>query len=90
MSSRFSIIALAVAAALPTVASAVDFSYSGFSTAAYSQTDTNLADVGYTAQPDSIDKDGSFETDSKLGVQAERPGRFRQTTSITDRSSILI
>ncbi|GFE79623.1 hypothetical protein GCM10011487_16230 [Steroidobacter agaridevorans] len=69
MSSRFSIVALAVAAALPTVASAVDFSYSGFSTAAYSQSDTNLADVGYTSQPDSIDKGGSFETDSKLGVQ---------------------
>jgi hypothetical protein len=69
MSSRFSIIALAVAAALPTVASAVDFSYSGFSTAAYSQSDTNDAQVGYSGQPDSIDKDGSFETDSKLGVQ---------------------
>ena len=67
--SRFSILAMAVAAALPTVASAVDFSYSGFSTAAYSQTDTDLADVGYSSQPDSIDKGGSFETDSKLGVQ---------------------
>jgi hypothetical protein len=69
MSSRFSIIALAVAAALPTVAGAVDFSYSGFSTAAYSQSDTNLADVAYTSQPDGIDKGGTFETDSKLGVQ---------------------
>lgn len=70
MSSRFSIIAVAVAAALPTVASAVEFSYSGFSTAAYSQSDTNLADVAYTSQPDGIDKGGSFETDSKIGLQA--------------------
>ncbi|MBM0107781.1 hypothetical protein JM946_23855 [Steroidobacter sp. S1-65] len=69
MSSRFPLIAIAVAAALPTVASAVDFSYSGFSTAAYSQTDTDLADVGYSSQPDSIDKGGSFEIDSKLGLQ---------------------
>jgi hypothetical protein len=81
MSSRFSIIALAVAAALPTVASAVDFSYNGFSTAAYSQSDTNLADVGYVSQPDSIDKGGSFETDSKLGVQAT--AKFNEMFSAT-------
>jgi hypothetical protein len=81
MSSRFSIIALAVAAALPTVASAVDFSYSGFSTAAYSQTDTNLADVAYTSQPDGIDKGGTFETDSKLGVQIS--AKFNEMFSAT-------
>jgi hypothetical protein len=81
MSSRFSIIALAVAAALPTVASAVDFSYSGFSTAAYAQSDTNDASLGFTAQPESIDKGGSFKTDSKLGVQVT--GKFNDMVSAT-------
>lgn len=81
MCSRFSIIALAVAAALPAVASAVDFSYSGFSTAAYSQSDTNLADVAYTSQPDGIDKGGTFETDSKLGLQVT--ARFNEMFSAT-------
>lgn len=81
MSSRLSIVALAVAAALPTVASAVDFSYSGFSTAAYAQSDTNLADVAYTSQPDGIDKGGSFETDSKLGVQVT--AKFNDMVSAT-------
>lgn len=81
MSSRFSIIALAVAAALPTVASAVDFSYSGFSTAAYAQSDTNDAQFGFTAQPDSIDKGGSFKTDSKLGVQMT--AKFNEMFSAT-------
>jgi hypothetical protein len=81
MSSRYSILALAVAAALPTAAPAVDFSYSGFSTAAYSQSDTDLADVGYTSQPDSIDKGGSWETDSKLGVQVT--AKFNDIVSAT-------
>lgn len=81
MSSRFSLIALAVAAALPTVASAVDFSYSGFSTAAYAQTDTDKADVAYTSQPDGIDKGGTFETDSKLGVQVT--AKFNDVVSAT-------
>lgn len=81
MSSRCSLIALAVAAALPTVASAVDFSYSGFSTAAYSQTDTNDAQVGFSGQPDGIDKDGSFDLDSKLGVQVT--ARFNELISAT-------
>jgi hypothetical protein len=81
MSSRFSIIALAVAAALPTVASAVDFSYSGFSTAAYAQTDTDDASVGFSAQPESIDKGGSFEVDSKLGVQVT--AKFNEMVSAT-------
>lgn len=81
MSSRCSVIALAVAAALPTVASAVDFSYSGFSTAAYSQSDTNRAQVGYSGQPDGIDKGGSFELDSKLGLQVT--ARFNDLVSAT-------
>jgi hypothetical protein len=69
MRLRTSVIALAIAAALPSVAAAVDFSYSGFSTAAYAQTDTDEAQVGYSGQPDGIDSDGSFEIDSKLGLQ---------------------
>lgn len=69
MRFRISTIAVAVAASLPALASAVDFSYSGFSTAAYAQSDTDLAQVGYIGQPDGIDSDGTFTTDSKLGVQ---------------------
>ena len=69
MRLRVSAIALAVAAALPSLASAVDFSYSGFSTAGYAQTDTDLAQVGYSGQPEGVDEDGSFKFDSKLGLQ---------------------
>jgi len=81
MRSRFPMVALAVAAALPSLASAVDFSYSGFSTAAYAQSDTDEANVGYAAQPDGINSDGSFETDSKVGVQAT--ARFNDLVSAT-------
>jgi hypothetical protein len=81
MSSRLSLIALAVSVALPTVAAAVDFSYSGFGTAAYSQTDTNDAQVGYIGQPEGIDKDGSFEIDSKVGLQVT--ARFNELISAT-------
>lgn len=81
MRPRFSVIALAVAAALPSLASAVDFSYSGFSTAAYAQSDTDLAQVGYIGQPDGIDSDGTFTTDSKLGLQMT--AKFNQQFSAT-------
>jgi hypothetical protein len=81
MRSRFSVLALAVAAALPSIASAVDFSYNGFSTAAYSQTDTDDAEVGYSGQPNGIDSDGSFESDSKLGVQVT--AKFNDSLSAT-------
>jgi hypothetical protein len=69
MSSRISLLALALAAALPSVASAVDFSYNGFSTASYSQTDTDEAQVGYLSQPEGIDSGGTAGFDSKLGLQ---------------------
>jgi hypothetical protein len=69
MSSRISILALAIATALPSVASAADFSYNGFSTASYSQTDTDQAQVGFSGQPDGIDSSGTMGFDSKLGVQ---------------------
>jgi hypothetical protein len=81
MSSRTSILALAIAAALPSVASAVDFSYNGFSTASYSQTDTDQAQVGYLGQPDAIDSSGSFAFDSKLGLQIT--ARFNDRFSAT-------
>ena len=81
MRSRFSLVALAVAAALPSLASAVDFSYSGFSTAAYGQTDTDDASVGYAAQPGGIDSSGNFETDSKVGVQVT--AKFNDLISAT-------
>jgi hypothetical protein len=69
MRSRTSLLALALAAALPSVASAVDLSYNGFSTAAYSQTDTDAAQVGFSGQPEGIDSSGTMGFDSKLGVQ---------------------
>jgi len=81
MRSRFPLVALAVAAALPSLASAVDFSYSGFSTAAYGQSDTNDASVGYAAQPGGIDSGGNFETDSKVGVQVS--AKFNDVISAT-------
>lgn len=69
MVSRASVLTLAIAAAVPSVAGAVDFSYNGFSTAAYSQTDTDQAQVGFSGQPDGIDSTGTAGFDSKLGVQ---------------------
>jgi hypothetical protein len=81
MRSRFPLVALAVAAALPSLASAVDFSYSGFSTAAYAQSDTDDAQVGYSGQPEGIDSGGTFETDSKLGVQVT--AKFNEMVSAT-------
>lgn len=81
MRSRSSLLALAVAAALPSVAGAVDFSYSGFSTAAYAQTDTDEAGVGYVGQPEGIDSDGSFAIDSKLGMQVS--AKFNDMFSAT-------
>jgi hypothetical protein len=81
MSPRISLLALAIAAALPSAASAVDFSYNGFSTAAYSQTDTDQAQVGYSGQPEGIDSNGTLGFDSKLGMQvtAKFDERFSAT-----------
>jgi hypothetical protein len=81
MRFRFSRIALAVAATLPSLASAVDFSYSGFGTAAYAQSDTDEAQFGYTGQPNGIDSSGSFEIDSKVGLQVT--ARFNDVVSAT-------
>lgn len=81
MRSRFSLVALAVAAALPSVASAVDFSYNGFSTAAYTTSDTDDALVGYAGQPEGIDSEGSYKFDSKLGAQVT--AKFNEMVSAT-------
>ena len=81
MRIRSSALAVAVCAALSAPAYAVDFSYSGFSTAAYSQTDTDEAAVGYIGQPDGIDSDGTFAIDSKLGVQVT--AKFNDVVSAT-------
>jgi hypothetical protein len=81
MRFRVSTIAMAIAATLPSVASAVDFSYSGFSTAAYAQSDTDEAQVGYSGQPKGIDSEGTFTTDSKLGIQVT--AKFNELVSAT-------
>ena len=81
MRLRSSLVALAVAGAMPSVASAVEFSYNGFSTAAYAQTDTDDAAVGYVGQPEGIDSDGSFAIDSKLGLQVT--AKFNEFVSAT-------
>jgi hypothetical protein len=81
MRLRTSVLALAIAAALPSIASAVDFSYNGFSTASYSQTDTDLAQVGFAGQPEGIDSSGTAKYDSKLGVQVT--AKFNEMLSAT-------
>jgi hypothetical protein len=70
-----------MAAALPSVASALDFSYNGFSTASYAQTGTDDAQVGYLGQPEGIDSGGTTEFDSKLGLQLT--AKFNDTFSAT-------
>jgi|GEM_PF-4546055 hypothetical protein len=81
MRFRFPSIALAVAAAVPTFANAVEFSYNSFATAAYAQTDKDEARVGYVGQPNGVDSSGSFEIDSKFGVQVT--ARFNDMVSAT-------
>ena len=81
MSSRTCLLALALAAATPSIGSAVDFSYNGFSTAAYSQTDTDKAQVGFSGQPEGIDSGGTTGFDSKLGVQVT--AKFNDVFSAT-------
>jgi hypothetical protein len=81
MRQRLSVLALAIAAAAPSIAAAVDFSYAGFTTAAYSQTDTDLAQVGFAGQPEGIDSSGNVGFDSKLGVQVT--AKFNEMFSAT-------
>jgi hypothetical protein len=69
MRFRISIIALAVAAALPSVSSAVEFSYNGFTTAGYSELDQDGVVYKTTNDMDGIDSSGSFEYDSIIGLQ---------------------
>jgi hypothetical protein len=81
MRSRIPILALAIASASPSIAAAADFSYNGFSTASYSQTDTDEAQVGFSGQPDGIDSGGTVGFDSKLGVQLT--AKFNEMFSAT-------
>jgi hypothetical protein len=81
MRIRSTALAAAICAALSAPAHAVDFSYSGFSTAAYAATNTDEAQVGYIGQPEGIDSDGSWAIDSKLGVQVT--ARFNDFISAT-------
>ena len=69
MRFRTSVIALAIAAALPSVSSAVEFSYNGFSTAGYSELDQEGVVYKTTNDMEGIDSSGSFEYDSILGLQ---------------------
>jgi hypothetical protein len=81
MRFRGSILAAAVCAALPTVSSAVDFSYNGFSTAGYSEVDKDGVLYRSSTNKEAIDSSGSLEYDSILGLQGTV--RFDDTWSIT-------
>ncbi|MBB6093271.1 hypothetical protein HNQ60_002149 [Povalibacter uvarum] len=69
MRFRTSLIALAVAAVLPSVSSAVEFSYNGFTTAGYSELDEDGVVFKTTNDMDGIDSSGTFEYDSIIGLQ---------------------
>ena len=65
---------VAAAAALisvcaPMVASAVDFSVNGFSTAGYTTIDNDNAEYAYSTFSEGVTSDGSFEYDSMVGLQ---------------------
>jgi len=76
---------LVVSATLPSVVPstvfAADFSYNGFGTAGYAQTDTDDATVGYLGQPHSIGSGGNLSVDSKLGLQVT--AKFNDAFSAT-------
>src|SRR5688572_20894790 len=81
MRFRGSILAAAVCAALPTVSSAVDFSYNGFSTAGYSELDKDGVSYRSSTNKEVIDSSGSLEYDSILGLQGTV--RFDDAWSVT-------
>lgn len=81
MRFRGSLLAAAVCAALPTVSSAVDFHYSGFSTAGYSEVDKDGVLYRSSTNKEAIDSSGSLEYDSILGVQGTV--RFDDQWSVT-------
>lgn len=81
MRLRGSILAVAVCAALPTVSSAVDFHYSGFSTAGYSEVDKDGVLYRSSTNKEAIDSSGSLEYDSIVGLQGTV--RFDDQWSVT-------
>ncbi|MFC4310470.1 porin [Steroidobacter flavus] len=81
MRFRGSILAAAVCAALPSVSSAVDFHYSGFSTAGYSEVDKDGVLYRSSTNKEAIDSSGSVEYDSILGLQGTV--RFDDQWSVT-------
>jgi hypothetical protein len=81
MRLRGSILAVAICAALPTVSSAVDFHYSGFSTAGYSEVDKDGVLYRSSTNKEAIDSSGSLEYDSILGLQGTV--RFDDQWSVT-------
>lgn len=70
-----------VSVCLPMVASAVDFSVDGFSTAGYATLDTDRAEYAYSTFSEGVTSDGSFEYDSMLGLQG--------TVDFTDEWSVV-
>jgi hypothetical protein len=78
---RSSALTLVVCATLSAPAHALDFSYRGFSTAGYAQTDTDEAQVGYIGQSEGIDSEGSWAMDSKVGLQVT--AKFNDVISAT-------
>jgi hypothetical protein len=81
MRLRISAIAVAIAAALPSISSAVDFSFSGFSTSAYAEVDEEGVAFKSSSNIDGIDSSGTFEYDSILGLQGTL--RFGEQWSVT-------
>ena len=81
MRFRSSLLAAAVCAALPTVSSAVEFSYNGFSTAGYSEVDKDGVLYRAATNKEAIDSSGSLEYDSILGLQGTV--RFDDSWSVT-------
>ena len=81
MRFRSSLLAAAVCAALPTVSSAVDFSYNGFSTAGYSEIDEDGVLYRSATNKEAIDSSGSLKYDSILGLQGTV--RFDDSWSVT-------
>lgn len=81
MRLRAHALALAIAAALPSVSSAFDFSYSGFSTSSYAELDEKGVSFKSATNADGIDSSGTFEYDSIIGLQAT--ARFGDQWSVT-------
>jgi hypothetical protein len=58
-----------ISVCLPIVASAVDFSVDGFSTAGYTTIDNDRAEYAYSTFSEGVTSDGTFDYDSMVGLQ---------------------